>query len=177
MSLSDITSVNFIVINKLDCEIQLSLFFCVNCYITIEPCRKLKNLFSNLSSFYIIDVDTILLESGLNVKKKSHQFLINTELERLLITGAKLKRYLGIIYINSNINLEIINSVRSIVMEAENSTVENMVILDDYDTPKLKDYYELFDEVVFFPAIKKIRVINCVPRNAPKLNIRLKNNG
>ena len=152
---------------------QLSLF--VNCYITIEPCRRLKNLFSNLSSFYIIDVDTILLESGLNVNKKSHQYLINTELERLLTTGAKSKRYLGIIYINSNINFEIIEAVRASVTEVENSTVENMVILDDCDAPKLKDYYELFDEVIFFPAIKKARVINCIPRNAPKLDINLKN--
>lgn len=120
-------------------------------------------------------MDTILLESGLNVNKKSHQYLINTELERLLTTGAKSKRYLGIIYINSNINFDIIEAVRASVTEVENSTVENMVILDDCDAPKLKDYYELFDEVIFFPAIKKARVINCIPRNAPKLDINLKN--
>ena len=147
----------------------------MNCYITIEPCRRLKNLFSNLSSFYIIDVDTILSESGLNVNKKSHQYLINTELERLLVTGAKSKRYLGIIYINSNINIDVIDAVSSSVMDIENTTVEKMVVLDDCDGPKLKDYYEMFDEVIFFPAIKKARVINCIPRNAPKLDINLKN--
>jgi len=146
----------------------------LNCYITIEPCRRLKNLFSNLSSFYIIDVDTILEESGLDVEKKSHQYLINTELERLLVTGAKSKRYVGIIYINSNIGIDTIDSVKSIMMETENSNVDSMVILDDCDAPKLSDYYEMFDEVIFFPAIKKARVINCVPRNAPKLDIKLK---
>ncbi|MBS7364395.1 MAG: hypothetical protein KIH03_11370 [Paludibacteraceae bacterium] len=134
----------------------------------------MKNLFSNLSSFYIIDVDTILLESGLDVNKKSHQFLINTELERLLVNGAKSKRYMGLIYINSNINFDVIEGVKSAVMDLENSTIENMVILDDCDAPKLKDYYEMFDEVIFFPVIKKARVINCIPRNAPKLNINLK---
>ena len=162
-------------INRLDCNvIKRSLDLFVNCYVTIEPCRRLKNLFSNLSSFYIIDVDTILLESGLDVNKKSHQFLINTELERLLTTGAKSKRYLGLIYINSNISFDVIEGVKSAVTDVENSTIENMVILDDCDAPKLRDYYEMFDEVIFFPAIKKARVINCIPRNAPKLNINLK---
>ena len=147
----------------------------MNCYITIEPCRRLKNLFSNLSSFYIIDVDTILLESGLDINKKSHQYLINTELERLLVSGAKSKRYLGLIYINRNINIDVINAVKSSVMDLENTMVDNMVILDDCDAPKLRNYYELFDEVIFFPVIRKPRIINCVPRNAPKLNIKLKN--
>ena len=62
-------------------------------YLTIEPCRKLKNVFSNLSSFYIIDVDTILQESGLNIEIPAHQYLINVELERLITSGAKSKRY------------------------------------------------------------------------------------
>ncbi len=146
----------------------------MNCYITIEPCRRLKNLFSNLSSFYIIDVDTILLESGLDVNKKSHQFLINTELERLLVAGAKSKRYMGLIYINSNVNFDVIEGVRSAVLGDEKSTIENMVILDDYDVPKLRNYYGMFDEVIFFPAIKKERIMNCIPRNAPKLNISIK---
>lgn len=147
----------------------------MNCYITTEPCRKLKNLFSNLSSFYIIDVDTILFESGLDVTKKSHQYLINSELERLLMIGAKSRRYAGIIYINSNVNYDIIDAVASIVTGIEGSTIENMVVLDDCDTPKLKDYYELFDEVVFFPVTKKVRVVNCIPKNAPKLDIKFKN--
>lgn len=119
-------------------------------------------------------MDTILLESGLDVNKKSHQFLINAELERLLVTGAKSRRYTGLIYINSNINFDVIEGVKSAVTETEKSTIENMVILDDCDAPKLRDYYEMFDEVIFFPAIKKARVINCIPRNAPKLNLNTK---
>jgi hypothetical protein len=77
-------------------------------YSTIEPCRKLKNLFSNLSSFYIIDVDTILKESGLDPEKSTHKYLINVELERLIVAGAKSKRYLGMIYIK-NMNFKFYN--------------------------------------------------------------------
>ena len=132
-------------------------------YITIEPCRKLKNLFSNLSSFYIIDVDRLLRESGLDVNNTVHQYLINVELERLIISGAKSKRYKGIIYINSLVKCDTIVSIKNSVDSITNSAVESMVILDDYDAPKLKDYYTLFDEVIFFPAMKRTRIIECTP--------------
>jgi hypothetical protein len=137
-------------------------------YITIEPCRKLKNLFSNLSSFYIIDVDRILKESGLDINNKAHQYLINVELERLITSGAKSKRYKGIIYINSLVKCETIISIKNSVESITNSAVESMVILDDYDLPKMKDYYTLFDEVVFFPAMKRTRIIECTPIPIPK---------
>ena len=139
-------------------------------YATIEPCRKLKNMFSNLSSFYIIDVDTILLESGLDPEKPTHRFLINTELERLINSGAKSKRYIGMIYINSRINCEVIVSIKKSIGDLTNSVVDSFVILDDEDVPKLKDYYTLFDEVAFFPALKRTKLIECAPRIIPKIN-------
>lgn len=132
-------------------------------YLTIEPCRKLKNVFSNLSSFYIIDVDTILQESGLNIEIPAHQYLINVELERLITSGAKSKRYKGIIYINKLVKYETIMSIKNSIDSITNSAVESMVIIDDYDIPKLKDYYTLFDEVVFFPALKRTRIVECTP--------------
>lgn len=146
--------------------------YTLNCYITIEPCVKLKNLFSNLSAFYIVDVDSILKESGLDINKKAHQFLINSELKRLLTIGARGKRYRGLIYINSKINMDVINSVRDVIMNVENSTIENFDILDDCDVPKLKDYYELFDEVIFFPTNKKPKFVKCSPVDFSKLTQR-----
>jgi len=139
-------------------------------YGTIEPCRRLKNLFSNLSSFYIIDVDTILKESGLDPNKNTHKYLINAELERLITSGAKSKRYLGMIYINSKLNCDTIISIKKSIETLTNSAIESFVILDDFDTPKLHDYYTLFDEVVFFPSLKKTKIIECVPRIMPKIN-------
>ena len=139
-------------------------------YATIEPLRKLKNLFSNLSSFYIIDVDTILKESGLNPEKPAHKYLINTELERLIVSGAKSKRYIGMIYINSNLNCDTIVVIKNSINVITNSVIESYVILDDFDTPKVNDYYSLFDEVVFFPSLRKTKLIECVPRIIPKIN-------
>lgn len=139
----------------------LTLFFLMKFYATIEPCRKLKNVFSNLSSFYIIDVDQILEESKLDITNKAHVYLINTELERLIVNGAKSKRYNGLIYINSNINESVIDGIKDLINSLENSNVDSFVLLDDVDVPKLNMYYVMFDEVVFFPSMKRTRIIEC----------------
>ena len=139
-------------------------------YATIEPLRRLKNLFSNLSSFYIIDVDTILKESGLCPEKATHKYLINTEIERLIVSGAKSKRYVGMIYINSKLNCDTIVAIKNSINVITNSVIDSYVILDDFDVQKLSDYYSLFDEVVFFPSLKKTKLIECVPRIIPKIN-------
>lgn len=74
------------------------------------------------------------------------------------------------IYINSKLNCDTIVSIKGSIDVLTNSVIESFVILDDYDTPKLTDYYTLFDEVVFFPAMKRTRLIECVPRIIPKAN-------
>ena len=43
------------------------------------------------------------------------------------------------------------------------SQIEDLTLLDDYDTPKLRDYYSLFDEIIFFPTFKKTKIIECRP--------------
>ena len=132
-------------------------------YATIEPCRKLKNLFSNLSSFYIIDIDTILQESGLDPDKDTHRYLINSEVTRLIVQGARSKRYKGMIYINSRINKCVVESIRASIDDMTNSVVESICVLDDADVPKLESLYTLFDEVIFFPSMRKSKIIECKP--------------
>ena len=136
-------------------------FFRMNLYITIESERKLKNVFSNLSGFYIINVDTLLSDSNLDLSKRSHCFLINSEISRLISIGVKSKRYSGIIYINSALNKDIINSLKESVNETEKSQVDDIILLDDYDLPKLKKYYKMFNEVTFFSSLKKTKIIQC----------------
>lgn len=132
-------------------------------YITGESYRKLKNVFTNLNTFYIINVDSLIEESNLDINKMTHRFIINTEIERLITIGAKSKRYAGIIYINSNINFEIITSIRKSLGDITKSQVDDLTLLDDYDTPKYKEYYKLFDEIIFFPTFKKTKIIECRP--------------
>ena len=132
-------------------------------YITIEPYRKLKNVFTNLNTFYIIDIDTLIKESGLDINKPTHRFIVNTEIERLIATGAKSKRYTGVIYINSKLNCDVIAGVKRALEEITKSQIDDLTLLDDYDTPKLKAYYTLFDEIIFFPTFKKTKIIECRP--------------
>lgn len=137
-------------------------------YITGESYRKLRNVFTNLNTFYIIDVDSLIEESGLNPEKATHRFIINTEIERLIASGAKSKRYTGIIYINKGLNFDIITSIKKSLNDITKSQVEDLSLLDDYDTPKYKQYYKLFDEVIFFPTFKKTKIIECRPISIQK---------
>ena len=137
-------------------------------YITGESYRKLRNVFTNLNTFYIIDVDSLIWESGLNPEKATHRFIINTEIERLIASGAKSKRYTGIIYINKGLNFDIITSIKKSLNDITKSQVEDLSLLDDYDTPKFKQYYKLFDEVIFFPTFKKTKIIECRPISIQK---------
>lgn len=137
-------------------------------YITGESYRKLRNVFTNLNTFYIIDVDSLIGESGLNPEKTTHRFIINAEIERLIASGAKSKRYTGIIYINKGLNFDIITSIKKSLNEITKSQVEDLSLLDDYDTPKYKQYYKLFDEVIFFPTFKKTKIIECRPISIQK---------
>ena len=137
-------------------------------YITGESYRKLRNVFTNLNTFYIIDVDSLIEESGLNPEKATHRFIINAEIERLIASGAKSKRYTGIIYINKGLNFDIITSIKKSLNEITKSQVKDLSLLDDYDTPKYKQYYKLFDEVIFFPTFKKTKIIECRPISIQK---------
>ena len=137
-------------------------------YITGESYRKLRNVFTNLNTFYIIDGDSLIGGSGLNPEKAAHRVIINTEIERLIASGAKSKRYTGIIYINKGLNFDIITSIKKSLNDITKSQVEDLSLLDDYDTPKFKQYYKLFDEVIFFPTFKKTKIIECRPISIQK---------
>ena len=80
---------------------------------------------------------------------------------------------MGIIYINSELNCDVISSLRKSFDGVANSQIESLVILDDYDIPKLKNYYKLVDEVVFFPSMKKMKIIECVPGSISKMNSKM----
>lgn len=144
----------------------------MNLYVTIESDRKLKNIFNNLSGFYIINVDALLAESNLDLSKRSHCFLINSEISRLISIGAKSKRYNGIIYINSALNKDIVNSLKESVEGMEKSQVDDIILLDDYDLPKLKKLYKLFSEVTFFSSLKKTKIIQCTSLSKMSKNER-----
>ena len=135
----------------------------MNLYVSTESDRKLRNVFSNLSGFYLINVDSLVEMSHLDLTKNAHRFLMNSEIERLISIGAKSKRYSGIIYINSMLDKDTVQSLKQSMDNLKESNIDYMVLLDDYELPKLKKLYKLFDEVTFFSSLKKTKIIQCTP--------------
>ena len=68
----------------------------------------------------------------------------------------KSKRIRGIFYINPYINIGTIDNLFNQLEPFEK--IDDIVLLDDYNIPKLNTYYDKFKEVIFFPSIKKIRL-------------------
>jgi len=128
-------------------------------YITIEGLPKLKRSFLNLKLYSIINVPHILSELGYTYSTVDNygSFIINKKILDLINSHIKSKRVRGIIYSNPNLSESIIGNLFD---ELEpNSEISDLVLLDDYNVPRLEAYYQYFNEIIFFPSIKKIRLI------------------
>lgn len=130
-------------------------------YITVEGTLRLKRSFLNLKLFQIINIPDILEQHGYTVDNIDEygSFIVTKKLLALIKNYSKSKRIRGIIYSNPNVNNEIINNLFDIVSQFEK--IEDVVLLDDYYVPKLKHFYPQFEEIIFFPSVKKIRLIEC----------------
>ena len=142
-------------------------------YITIEGIQKLKRSFLNLKLYSVINVPEILSDLGYTYSTIDDYgaFIVNQRIMSLITNYVKSKRIRGIIYSNPNLNGAIINNLFDELESFEK--ISDIVILDDYNIPKLKHFYPYFREVIFFPSIKKIRLIECSPIKEKKIN-RLK---
>lgn len=132
-------------------------------YITIEGVPKLKRSFLNLKLFSIINIPDILADHGYSFENIDEygSFIVTKKLFNLIKNYSKSKRIRGIIYCNPNLNFEIIENLIDFTKEFEK--IEEIVLLDDYNVPKLQYMYNHFTEIIFFPSIKKIRLIEAKP--------------
>jgi len=130
-------------------------------YLTIEPEHTLKHVFSNLNNFEIIDVDRIIKEIGLDISLERNAFIVNNEIIELLNSYSKSKRIQGIIYINSNLNNNIIESLKTFVDDSEKTLIDQVILLDNYDIPRIKNLYNSVEEVLYFTCFKKVKIVEC----------------
>jgi len=132
-------------------------------YVTTEGIQKLKRSFLNLKLFSIIHVPEILEKYGYTYENidKYGVFIVSNKINDLIKSYAKSKRIRGIIYSNPTVDEELIPNLFDTLKDLE--TINEVVLLDDYHLPKLKHLYPYFDEIIFFPSIKKIRLIECKP--------------
>ena len=128
-------------------------------YVTTEGVQKLKRSFLNLKLFSIIHVPEILEKYGYTYENIDEYgaFIVSNKINDLIISYAKSKRIRGIIYSNPTIDENLIPNLFDTLVDLE--TIKEVVLLDDYHLPKLKHLYPHFDEIIFFPSIKKIRLI------------------
>lgn len=137
-------------------------------YITTEGNQKLKRSFLNLKLFSIIYVPDILKKYNYdyNVIDEYGSFIVNKKINDLIITYSKSKRIRGIIYSNPNLDENLIPNLFETIKGLE--TITDIVLLDDYYVPRLKHIYPYFDEIIFFPSVKKVRLIECKTIPPPK---------
>jgi hypothetical protein len=131
-------------------------------YVTIEGTQRLKKSFLNLKLFSIIYIPEILEQYGYTYSTIDDygSFIISNQINELIKTYAKSKRIRGIIYSNPDINEEILPNIFETL--AEINTISEVVLMDDYNVPKLQHLYPIFDEIIFFPSVKKTRLIECI---------------
>jgi hypothetical protein len=131
----------------------------MNLYITIEDKSKLKKAFLNLRKQQIVVVDEVVVELGYEVGKVDDyaSFIVNQRIKKIIASTASGKKMQSIIYVNHNLNDEII---RGLIHFCQDNTVVDRVILLT-EKGKNEELYELFDEILFFPTIKKVHIIEC----------------
>ena len=128
-------------------------------YLTVETQERIKNTFINLNLFYILDIEQVICEYGLDMSKPHNRFLLSQEIEKIIVNQTKSKRIEGIIYVNKNLNEGLVSHIYKLVKKIPK--IENVVILDDDSFPKLKSLYKIVDEVFFFPSVKRIKILEC----------------
>ena len=132
-------------------------------YVTVEGIPKLKRSFLNLKLYSIISVCEILEEHGYTYETIDDYgaFIVNEKILSLIKNYVKSKRIRGIIYSNERLNGEIIENLFDTLEPIER--IQDIVLLDDYNVPRLEEHYKLFHEIIFFPSVKKVRLIECKP--------------
>lgn len=132
-------------------------------YITVEGIPKLKRSFLNLKLYSIINVSDILDDYQYNYETIDEYgiFIVNERILQLIKNYVKSKRIRGIIYSNEFLNEDTVNNLFDTLEDIEK--IQDIVLLDDYNIPKLKEFYPYFNEIIFFPSVKKIRLIECKP--------------
>jgi hypothetical protein len=130
-------------------------------YITIEDIEKLRKSFLNLKLFSIIYVPEILENLGYSYDTINEYgiFIVNKKINHLIKTYSRSKRTRGIIYSNPSLTKDILPNLFDFLEETKN--ISEVVLIDEYNVPKVKSLYEHFNEIIFFPSIKKIRLIEC----------------
>lgn len=125
---------------------------------TSESESKLKQVYSNIKNFYILDADKFIKSLDLDMSKQSSVYIANDEIKKIIISQSKLKKYKGIIYINKHLTDDLYQSFKVCLSKYDNVKI---MLIDNGQFPKHEDIMGVFDEVLFYERFKKNRIIDC----------------
>ncbi|WQJ53630.1 MAG: hypothetical protein [Wendovervirus sonii] len=128
-------------------------------YMTSVPESKLKTLYANIKNFFILDVQAFVKSMNLDLSKKSSIYIVNDELQKLIISQMKLKKFKGVIYINKNLSEIQINSFRQYFQNKKKSI--RLILIDNGQFPQHDDIMDFFDEVLFYERFRKNKIVEC----------------
>lgn len=131
----------------------------VNLYITFDDRNKIKKNFLNLRKYLIISVSEVIEKLGFDKTNIDDcvSFIINQEILKMIKDGSNGRNLLGIVYSNEDINNDIIKEIIYYADDLKN--IGKVVLLTERD--EHEEYYELFEEVMFYPSLKKVHIIEC----------------
>lgn len=124
-------------------------------YFTTERYNKLKDVVTNLGSFYVINVPEIVAQTQDPTTPYAKYYINNTIINAFKEAHA-MKKYLGVIYINKNVDKNILDNIKKI--EKDHLSVDDFILLDNSIIPKHKNIYNWFEEITFFTRLKKIKL-------------------
>lgn len=133
----------------------------VDLYITFSGKDEIKRCFLNLRKYLIISADDVINEIGYAEKELDDcvRFLVNEEIKKIIKRGSVRRKLLALIYSNPSMNDEII---RELIHYANSlPSIRRVIFL--VEKGEKESYYELFGEVLFFPAVKKVHIVECTP--------------
>lgn len=131
----------------------------LNLYITFADKSKIKKSFLNLRKYLIIHTLDVIENFGFADKDLDNcsMFLVNEEIKRQIQRGSVRRKLYSVVYSNPQMSDETVREILHYTSELP--SIEKVVFLTDEGDNE--DYFELFDEVSFFPSVKKVHILQC----------------
>ena len=127
-------------------------------YLTVETQERIKNTFLNLNLFYILDIEQVICEYGLDISKPHNRFLLSQEIEKIIVAQTKSKRLEGIIYINKNISEQLYHNLKK--KFAGVPSIEKFILIDNGNASKHRELFDVFEEVYFYQRFRKNKIVD-----------------
>ena len=139
----------------------------MNFYITTENKDILKKNFLNLRFFALISVPEIIETLGEEYETITDysKFIVNKTIIQQVDNVLKRKRFYSIIFFNPWLNYDTIKNIHE--QFSDNALIKDIVLLDDKKTRKNEDFWQFFNEVTFFPSVKKKKIVECEKIKTP----------